>query len=148
MIVVTISYCELETAVLHLSSIHGNTGVGHTGISRNRNIVKQVGRSVLEPLGSELNTVVQQCQVNTNVHGFLLLPCDVLVNESRDSRTCYRVITKRVGHVVTGHCCLVSVLTDVLITEFTIATTNLEHVYYIAVEGEEVFLIETPTQRY
>lgn len=42
---------------------------------------------------------------------------------------------------------LIGVFTNVLITQFTIAGTNLEHVDNIAIDGEELLLIETPTYR-
>ena len=82
MVVVAIGQRELKAAVLHRGSIHCYSTVRYTGICRYRHIVEQVLRLVLVPLSSELNTVVEQSQVDTYVHGLLLLPCNVLINES------------------------------------------------------------------
>ena len=110
--------------------------------------MKQIGRFILIPFCRELNAVVEQSQVNTYVHGLLLLPCNVLVYESLNRRTYNRRITKAISHIAWTISCLIHVLTNILVTELTIAGTNLEHVNDIVVDGEELFLIETPTDRY
>ena len=147
MVVVTIGYRELKTAILHRGGIHGYRSVGHTCIGRNGNAKQQILRLVLIPLSRKLDTVVEECQVDTNVSGLLFLPSDELIHISRDGRTGDRLVTEAISHVITHHSCLIHVLTDVLITEFTIAGANLEHVYDVAVDGEEILLIETPTNR-
>ena len=148
MIVVAIGQRELKTTVLHRSSIHRYCCVRYTSVRRHGHVVEQILRFVLVPLSSELNTVVEQSQVDTYVHCLFLLPRDILIDESRNSRTCYGGITKAIGHVVTHHRCLIHVLTDVLITKLTIAGAHLKHINDVAVDGEELLLVETPTDRY
>jgi TonB-dependent starch-binding outer membrane protein SusC len=60
----------------------------------------------------------------------------------------YRTVAEAVSHVVTVHGSHILVLTDVLVTELTVAGTNLEHVNDVAADWEELFLIEAPAQRY
>ena len=101
--------------------------------------------TVLIPLGSELQTVVEHCQVDTHVGGLLLLPGDIAVHEGRNGRTGYKTVAEAVSHVVTVHASHILVLTNVLVTELTIAGTNLEHVNDVAADREELLLIEAPT---
>ena len=77
--------------------------------------------------------------------GLLLLPGDIVVHEGRNGRTGYRTVAEAVSHVVTVHGSHILVLTDVLVTELTVAGTNLEHVNDVAADREELLLIETPT---
>lgn len=92
--------------------------------------------------------IVEHREVDTHVGGLLLLPCDIVVHEGRNGRTGYRTVAEAVSHVVTVHGSHILVLTDVLVTELTIAGTNLEHVNDVAADWEELFLIEAPAQRY
>ena len=144
---VAISERELKTAVLHRCRIHCHRSVGNTGICRNRHAIEKVFRNVLVPLGCELDAVVEHCEVDTDVGSLLLLPSDVLVYEGRNGRTSDRVIAEAICHVVTVHCSLELVFTDVLVTELTVATTHLEHVDDIVAEWEPLFLVEAPAER-
>ena len=144
-VVITVGDRELVTAVLHRGCIHRDTGVGHTCIGRNGHTIKQVGRFVLIVFGRKLDTVVEQCQVNTEVGGLLLLPGDVAIHEIFDGRTCHGIVAEAVGHVASAHRSLVHVFTDVLITQFTIAGAELEHIDDVAINGIEALLVETPT---
>ena len=144
-VVVAIGERELQTAVLHLGCVHRHRGVGHTGVGRHGHVVEQLGRDVLVPLGCKLNAVVEHSQVETHVHGLLLLPGDVLVDEGRDGRTRHSLVAERVGHVVAVHRSLIGKFADVLVTELTIAGAYLEHIDDVVVDGEELLLVQTPT---
>ena len=148
MIVVAIGQRELEATVLHWSSVHCYSCVWYTSVRRYGHVVEQILRFVLIPLCCELNAVVEQSQVYTYVHRLFLLPRDILIDESRNSRTCNGSVCEAVSHIVTHHRCLIHVLTDILITKLTIAGTYLKHIDDITVDGVELLLVETPTDRY
>ena len=147
MVVVAISGREFETTVLHLSGVHRNRGVSNTCVGRNRNIVQQVGRRVLIPLSSEFQAVFEHSDINTYVGGRLLLPGNVSIHIVLNRRTCHNRIAETIGHIIRTIHRLISIFTDVLITQLAIAKANLEHVYNVATDGEEFLLIETPTGR-
>ena len=144
-VVIAIGSRELQTAVLHLGCVHRHRGVGHTGVGRHGHVVEQFGRDVLVPLSGELQAVVEHGQVETHVHGLLLLPGDVLVDEGRDGRTRHSLVAERVGHIVAVHGSLIGIFADVLVTELTIAGAQLEHVDHVGANGEELLLVQTPT---
>ena len=83
--VITVAVCdaELKAAVLHRGSVHRNVLVGETTAVRNGYVSEeQILRFVLVPLGGELDAVIEQGQIDTDVHSLLFLPIDILDDES------------------------------------------------------------------
>ena len=146
MVVVAIGNRELKTAVLQRGCIHGDRGVGYTSACRHRHAIQKVLRLILIPLCSELNTIVEESQVETNVISLSLLPRQTCISVIMNGRTIDGAIGKTIRHVLTVHHRLSSIVSHrSLITEFTITGAQFEHIDNVAVDGEELFLVETPT---
>ena len=146
MIVVAIGQRELKTAVLHRGSIHRHACVGKTSTGRNGNAIKKVFRDVLVPLCSELDAVVEHSDIDTSIGSLLLFPCDILIHEGRKGRTKHWDIAKAVGHVLAHHGSLELVLTDVLVTEHTVAATELQEVDDVLAYLEPRLAVDTPAK--
>lgn len=148
MVAVAVCSRELPSAVVHRCRVHCHRRICHTGIFRHRNTVKQVLSAVHIVLGSELQTVIEHSEVETDVLRYLLLPGDILADEVGDSRTVNYIIAETVAHIVTCHGSHVSILTYILVTELSVAGAQFEHIDDILWHLEERLLIDTPSQRY
>ena len=147
MVAVAVGSRKLKTGVVHRGGIHCNGSIGHTGLFRNRNSIQKVFAGILVPLGCKLQAVAEQGEVDTHIVGLLFLPCQVIVHESRNGRTGHYVTVEIVSHVVARHDSLIHILTDILVTEFTIAGTDFEEVHGIWIEREEALFVEAPAHR-
>lgn len=135
---------KFPTAVAHFADVVA--GYGSTVDTGVLGSLKDVGGTLVEGVERELESILEECSVDTDVVGFGLFPGKVVLTIVKACPAISGVVEHETGRVelIFGEAVEVAYS---LVTKHTVRETELEVAYVLLIALEECFLGGTPTKR-